>query len=216
MVLAVTGTIAVLAFSAISYTEKTRKQDLTASAMAAAEQSIRAFVSRENRLPCPDAAGQGYEGLNAVGVCPAVETSQYGGLPYIALNMDRPVLSEGEILRYGVAPGLAFRTEPDFNLLDAAFGIPTKSLDVDGRQRFIAQLIALPQSGDRRAQTMLAGLDSTGAALNCSGGEFPAFALSSVFLPRSAWCFSDAPNGGARALSVSKHELLGWFQAQLP
>lgn len=216
LVLTVAGVIAALAFGALSNANKTREQNQTVSAMAAAEQAIRMFALRENRLPCPDRAGQGYEGLNADGVCPPDDASQTGELPYVALNMERPVLSAGTALRYGIAPGLGTWATPDLLALDAEFGVPTISLDVHSSQRFITQLIAVSRPGNQGHQTLLAGPVTTGEALDCSAGTYPAFALSGAPANGTAWCFSDIPNGGARALSVSTFELVGLLQAQPP
>lgn len=59
--------------------------------------SVVAFVKKNNRLPCPDTTGNGFEGAVA-GVCPA--GIDRGWLPYISLGLSQPT-NEGRAI-YGV------------------------------------------------------------------------------------------------------------------
>jgi type II secretory pathway pseudopilin PulG len=59
--------------------------------------SVVAFVKKNNRLPCPDTNGNGFEGVVA-GVCPA--GVDRGWLPYISLGLSQPTNEARAI--YGV------------------------------------------------------------------------------------------------------------------
>lgn len=65
--------------------------------LAALSASVLAFVQARHRLPCPDSAGNGYEGL-VNDACPA--GLDVGWLPYLSLDLPQPASIERAI--YGV------------------------------------------------------------------------------------------------------------------
>lgn len=67
----------------------------TDARLVSLSESVMAFASARNRLPCPDTAGTGYE---AGTPCPA--NIQVGWLPYLSMGLSQPPLQDRAI--YGV------------------------------------------------------------------------------------------------------------------
>lgn len=87
--------------------------------------SVLAFVKKNNRLPCPDTSGNGFEGVIA-GVCPV--GIDRGWLPYISLGLSQPTNEARAI--YGVHrnPPLAdLTTLVDIPSLSFASSLPVNS-----------------------------------------------------------------------------------------
>ncbi|MDO9403488.1 MAG: type II secretion system protein [Polaromonas sp.] len=206
LLLAITGVLAVGTMTAMTALQQARKSGDAAAYLSASRQALRAFVLRENRLPCPDLTGSGHEGNGDASACPA--GVQVGRFPYLALRLDKPVLPDGiPFVRYGVwrAGG------SDLVLRPAA--LPAGESDADGSSRFAANLLLAGAGPGGTGHPYMAGAHESGEASNCGiAATNPAVVLA--ISPGDGNCFTDAPEGGPRVQAIGKYELLGWFRAR--
>lgn len=169
--------------------------------------NIVAFVKKNNRLPCPDTIGNGFEGLS-LGVCPNGVVR--GWLPYISLGLSQPNNDARAI--YGVYrnPPLADLTSfVDIPTLTQATSIPFSSSFVyftgDGTVTNGAENCGLNVQANPAFIILATGENRDGNG-NATDGV-------NTGLPASGLCFS-APSRGVdtnfddRTVAVSFYALI--------
>ncbi|RYX90362.1 MAG: hypothetical protein EOO28_29675 [Comamonadaceae bacterium] len=204
----VMGVVGLVSFSLLSGSRRAQDEAAAGNALMVAEQAVRTFVLREKRLPCPDAAGSGYEAKDADGRCPAGVV--VGGLPFASLQIEKPP-GDGEI-RYGVLRG------PLADLARPA-DLPATLFDSDGSARFLAALFKAQEGTPGSLQPYVAAIAEADANTDCSGvSSNPAFLLMVSRTPQPSVnpnCFFDDPSKGDKVLAVGRLELLGWVHPRL-
>lgn len=201
------GVVALVAMRALSDGERARGRADNTTALEVSEQALRAYVLRQKRLPCPDSSGTGYEDRNAAGVC---NGSAVGQLPYLTLQLDKPVLAAGQSLRYGYwRDGSVDLANPAAVGLGGDEDLSVPFLDALARA-------ASTDIGTSRPYVAKAGAD--GDAIQCdSAGSNPAFVLAALPAETSgpAHCFRDSPSAGFLLLSVGPDELRAWVRSRI-
>lgn len=212
VVLAAMGLLVVGTFGAMNVVQQSRKQDDVAAYLSAARMAIHAFVLRENRLPCPALNDSGREGDGSGSACPP--GIAVGQLPYVALNLEKPVLPEGvQFVRYGVwrDPGSDLVAPAPISP-SSAFPLSTVAIDADGSGRFARNLLdAARNTAAGTSQPYIADKDGSGRFTNCSTVRSnPGVVLTAAVGDGN--CFTDGAGKGVQMEAISKYELLGWFR----
>jgi prepilin-type N-terminal cleavage/methylation domain-containing protein len=86
------------------------------SKLALLSEKVIEFARTRGRLPCPDFDGDGYEDLDAGGIC--TTGIRVGFLPYASMDLSRPGDNDRAI--YGVSRTPDLAVSFDLNLMDAA------------------------------------------------------------------------------------------------
>lgn len=167
----VIGVLAALASGAYTGIAEVRDRARAEAEAEVARQSIRTFMLRNKRLPCPDMSADGNGAREGIGgTCPG--GAQVGWLPYESLGLARPVPSER--MRYAVLRSSA----DDADLVAPApptGGSLGSDLDAVARLRYTLAAAALVHSN---AQPYITGIGSSADAESCSRiVANPAFAV---------------------------------------
>lgn len=198
MALVVTGVLAAVSLGTFTDVFRARKSSADVELLLRAKQAVLQFALRNERLPCPDTSGTGYEGNGS-----ACSGASYGALPVHALGLELPKLNSTEVLRYGV-----FRVPPN---ADLGAGAVVQSLSAGaGLMRLASGMLAASPSG----QPYVPAMDPSGHADDCSAtGDAPAFviAIGAKEALGADACFPvPMPAQGAQ-IAVGRSEMAGWI-----
>lgn len=205
LTLVVVGTLAAAIIGGFSSIEQARATAEQNAQLELAKQSLKAFVLKANRLPCPDLTGTGWEG-DAAGGC--ADSVRVGRLPYISLNM--PIPGNGYFLKYGVS-----RISPSSDLVKS--GQPPNS--IASPSAFVAAALAASLSPAGTSEPYIAGTGDDGRLSNCeNASSTPAYALMLVTektASQNPLCFHEASLKLTRVSYMRFEELLGWASARM-
>lgn len=202
--LAALGALAATIMGGLGAIEQSRLASERRHHMERANQALKTFVLRSNRLPCPDLTGNGMEG-DAAGECS--DTARVGRLPYASLNLLAP--ANGAFLKYGVS-----RTSSTSDLVKA--GSPATS-----KYSFSSFVIAAGAASIAVAsanEPFVAGRGEDGRLSNCGAPALrPAYALMFVTpdMPMASLCFNETPVLQVDVTYMRHEELLGWAASNL-
>lgn len=171
LVLAVLGVVAATAATAYLGMFSANRGKLNADAsLAVLSGAIVAFAKSHHRLPCPDSAGSGTEGLVG-GVCPA--GLEVGWFPYLSAGLTQPApLTRAIYGVYRLAGADLARAE------ERGGDPPGASTYADGADLVMALRLAAAQSPSS-ARIYLTGDGATGGVENCGSNVVsnPAFVI---------------------------------------
>lgn len=207
LILGITGVIAIGAFSAMSTARKSQNENVENVALVSARNALQTFVLTEKRLPCPDMSGSGFEGSGSPNSC--AMAGNVGRFPFRTLNMEKPILADGKILRYGVWR----ETLTDLAVRPPMPPTPTgPDLDADGRHRFLTRIVDATKLYGGLTQPYIAATDALGRATNCNSvASNPAAVVAISERDNNSVCFFDAPTGESQTVYISRLEFLGWL-----
>lgn len=199
--LVVTGLLAAVSLGTFTDVFRARKSSGDAALLLRARQAVLQFALRNERLPCPDTSGSGYEGDGS-----ACAGAAYGALPVHALGLDLPKLGRAEVLRYGV-----FRAPPQ---ADLAAGAAVRNLSAGaGLVQLARGMLAAPPDG----QPYVPAMDGAGHAGDCrAAGDAPAFviAIGDRDVLGTDACFPVPLPGQGAQLAVGRSEMAGWIYSK--
>lgn len=200
------GLIAVAAYTA--HTSMKEKKDVTdaATLLQTIDTSIRSFVLRESRLPCPSEEGgveSKTEQVQPDGTVRIRCTTLSAGVPFVTLGIDVPGPSV-RTLRYGVSVGL----------IQSISGQPQKLLD---------DALALTRLSTGRYHPYVAQRNADKVFANCDeAAANPAYTL--MWLPTAQaagpnavppLCFRQSADQSMGLLAIGGTEFLGWLMGNL-
>lgn len=193
LVLLVVGVLTVGAFEVQSTLRKRQQTTDAKSLLLTIDATLRAFVVREHRLPCPAQGGSGVEARLAGGRC----SVSAGDVPFITLGMEMP-RRQDVAYRYGVAAVLT-----------------------GGGPGFLNQAEAASRALPNIERPYVALRDDQQFFGRCGAALFnPVYALMWMPSPGPGvlvppLCFRENADQSMGLLAVSGQEFLGWLQVNL-
>ncbi|MFZ3120800.1 MAG: hypothetical protein WA159_21050 [Variovorax sp.] len=209
LALLVMGVLTAAALSVWQGAEQGSRQLSDNATLEELKGGLLAFALRRGRLPCPDADGDGFEG-GAGGACPA--GLQVGSLPFLSLGLQRPVLSEGALLRYGVFRGTGGRDL----VAPGRPAIITDDPAIDGRRLLLNAALGAAAANPSTDQPFIARRSATDAVNDCTAASStPAFVVGVELQPAqgSPRCFGARQGVGEALMFMGHFELVGRLAA---
>lgn len=201
----ITALLTVAAFTAHTSMKKKKETTDAATQLQAIDTSIRNFVLRENRLPCPSQAGDGVETMTERlmpdGTLLVQCTTMAAQVPFVTIGMDLPAQSTDRTLRYGVAGQLTLSTPSQ----------PQKLLDHALMVTRLAPRTDVPYVAVRNSEKVFANCDEAVANPAYTLMWLPAAQAEAV--PR--YCFRQSADQSMGVLAIGGTEFVGWLLGNL-